>query len=129
MLRVELSVKNNRRIKLPVAVVFTKIDAFYRMMDRGNPIMNPPGRLPAYPEVDGQSVHEQMRALLHDWNASDIDNHMSLNYGNFRFFAVSALGAEPDYARAQAAPGGIRPHRVEDPLLWILGKEGTIKVQ
>jgi GTPase SAR1 family protein len=129
MLRVELSVKNNKRIKLPVAVVFTKMDAFYRAMDRGNPIMNPPGRLPAYQEADGQAVHEEMRALLHDWNAGDIDNQMSLNYEKFRFFGVSALGAEPHYAQQQAAAGGIRPHRIEDPLLWILSKEGTIKAQ
>lgn len=129
MLRVELSVKNNKRIKLPVAVVFTKMDAFYRLMDRGNSIMNPPDRLPVYQETDGQAVHEQMRALLYDWNANDIDIHMSLNFDKFRFFGVSALGAEPDYAQETAAPGGIRPHRVEDPLLWILSKEGTIKAR
>jgi GTPase SAR1 family protein len=127
MLRVELGVKNNKKIKVPVAVVFTKIDAFYRMMGRGNPIMNPPGRLPAYQGMDGQAVHEQMRALLHEWNASDIDNHLTLNYRDFRFFGVSALGAEPDYAQGQAAPGGIRPHRVEDPLLWLLTKEGKVR--
>jgi GTPase SAR1 family protein len=129
MLRVELGVKNKKKIKVPVAVVFTKIDAFYRTMDRGNPIMNPPGRLPAYQETHGQAVHEQMRALLHDWNGSDIDFHLSLNYQNFRFFGVSALGAEPDYSRHQAAPGGIRPHLVEDPLLWLLTREGTVRTQ
>ena len=51
---------------------------------------------------------------------------MQLNYADFRFFAVSALGAEPDYAAQSVAPGGVRPHRVEDPILWLLAKEGTV---
>jgi hypothetical protein len=110
-----------------MAVVFTKMDAFYPAMDRGNPIMNPPGRLPVYQDGDGQAVHEQMRALLHEWNASDIDLHLSHNYDSFRFFGVSSLGAEPDYENHRASNGGIRPHRVEDPLLWLLTKEGTVR--
>jgi GTPase SAR1 family protein len=129
MLRVELGVKNNKKIKVPLAVVFTKIDAFFNTMDRGNPIMNPPAHAGAYQDVDGQAVHEHMRAMLHDWNADDIDIHLSHNYDTFRFFGVSSLGAEPDYAQGRIAPGGIRPHRVEDPLLWLMAKERTVKVQ
>jgi GTPase SAR1 family protein len=129
MLRVELGVKNKRKIKVPVAVVFTKIDAFFRTLDRNNPIMNSPRPLPVYQEADGLAVHEQMRALLHEWNASDIDFHMDLNYQSFRYFGVSSLGAEPDYAAMRVSPGGIRPHRVQDPLLWLLTKEGTIRAQ
>ena len=114
MLRVELGVKNKRKVKVPIAVVFTKIDAFFRTMDRNNPIMNPPGMLPVYQEADGTSVHEQIRALLHDWNASDIDFHMSLNYQDYRYFGISSLGAEPDYKEKRVDPRGIRPHRVHD---------------
>lgn len=129
MLRVELGVKTKKKIKVPMAVVFTKMDAFYPTMDRGNPIMNPPGRLPAYQELDGQAVHEQMRALLHEWNASEIDRHLVHNYDSFRFFGVSSLGEEPDYASSRTSGGGIRPHRVEDPLLWLLAKEGAVGTQ
>jgi ABC-type dipeptide/oligopeptide/nickel transport system ATPase component len=129
MLRVELGVKNKKKIKVPLAAVFTKIDAFYPSMDRGNPIMNPPGRLPAYQEHDGEAVHEQMRALLHEWNAADIDSHLSYNWDTFRYFGVSSLGAEPDYTNERAADGGIRPHRVEDPLLWLLSKKGAVRAQ
>jgi len=128
VLRVEHEVRRRRRIKIPVAVVFTKIDAFYSGLNKGNPIMSTAGTLPAYNEADGAAVHEHMLALLHEWDAADIDNHMRLNYDDYRYFGVSALGAEPDYATYTVAPGGVQPHRVEDPLLWLLSKTKTVPV-
>ena len=56
-----------------IAIVFTKIDAFYQTLDPGNPIMASAPALPAYDETDGQQVHEQMRALLTEWDASSLD--------------------------------------------------------
>lgn len=126
LLRVELGVRNNRRIKLPVAIIFTKIDAFYPMLDRQNPIMGKPSGAGWYDEADGQICHEHMLALLHEWGADDIDTHMRLNYDRYRHFGVSALGAEPDYTSGRVAPGGVQPHRVEDPVLWLLSKTGTV---
>jgi hypothetical protein len=128
LLRTEHRVKTKKRIKLPVAIVFTKVDAFYPGLDRNNPIMARPPGVPAYQEADGQAVHEHMLALMHEWNAADIDTHMRLNYSDYRYFGVSALGAEPDYKSFAVAPGGVQPHRVEDPVLWLLSKTGTVSV-
>lgn len=127
MLKVEHNVRKRRKIPLPVAVVFTKIDAFFPTLDRDNPLMADTPAQPAYDSVDGQAVHEHMLALLHEWNAQDIDTHMRLNYADFRYFGVSALGAEPDYDSNTVAAGGVRPHRVEDPVLWLLTKSGTVR--
>lgn len=126
LLRTEYKIKNNRKIQLPVAIVFTKIDAFYPTLDRQSPIMARPSGVPAYEDADGQVVSEHMLALMHQWNAADIDNHMRLNYADYRYFGVSALGAEPDYTNKTVAPGGVQPHRVEDPVLWLLSKTGTV---
>ncbi len=126
LLRTEGKIKNKKRIAMPVAIVFTKIDAFYPTLDRSNPIMSAASGLPAYENADGLAVHEHMLALLHEWNAADIDNHMRLNYTDYRYFGVSALGAEPDYGGGVVAPGGVQPHRVEDPVLWLLAKSGTV---
>jgi ABC-type dipeptide/oligopeptide/nickel transport system ATPase component len=126
LLRTEHKVKKRKKIKLPVAIVFTKIDAFYPTIDRHNPIMAEPPKAAAYQETDGQAVHEHMLALLHEWQADDIDMHMRLNYDDFRYFGVSALGAEPNYQSNAVAPGGVQPHRVEDPVLWLLAKTGTV---
>ena len=127
ILRTEHKIKKKRKITIPVAVVFTKIDAFYPTLDRNNPIMATAPAVPAYDNADGQAVHEHMLALLHEWNAGDIDTHMRQNYADYRYFAVSALGAEPDYERGDGGRGGVRPHRVEDPVLWLLSKAGTVR--
>jgi ABC-type dipeptide/oligopeptide/nickel transport system ATPase component len=127
MLRVEHALKKNKKISIPVAVVFTKIDAFFPTMERSSPLMASAPAERAYPNADGQSVHENMLALMHQWNAQDIDTHIRLNYSNYRYFGVSALGAEPDYDDGKVAPGGVRPHRVEDPVLWLLSKTGTVR--
>lgn len=127
MLRIEHNIKKSKKISIPVAVVFTKIDAFFATLDRGNPLMSTAPSLPGYDNADGQAVHEHMLALLHEWNAQDIDTHMRLYYSDFRYFGVSALGAEPDYENFTVAAGGVRPHRVEDPVLWLLSKSGTVR--
>jgi hypothetical protein len=106
--------------------VFTKIDAFYPSLDRHNPIMTRPREVPAYQEEDGRTVHEHILALMQEWNATDIDTHVRLNYTDYRYFGVSALGAEPDYVTNAVAVGGVQPHRVEDPVLWLLAKTKTV---
>lgn len=127
MLKVEHNIKKRKKISIPVAVVFTKIDAFFPTLDRGNSLMTGTPGIPGYSNADGQAVHEHMLALLHDWNAQDIDTHMRFNYADFRYFGVSALGAEPNYETRTVAAGGVRPHRVEDPVLWLLSKSGTVR--
>jgi hypothetical protein len=127
ILRTEHKVKDRKKIGIPVAIVFTKIDAFYQTLDQHNPIMATAPALPSYNNADGEAVHEHMRALLDEWGADDIDRHMRQNYGDYRYFAVSALGAEPDYTTGQVAAGGVQPHRVEDPVLWLMSKAGTVK--
>jgi chitodextrinase len=126
-LRVELGLKMRQKIRIPAAVVFTKIDAFFPTLDQSSPLLSKASTSNMYDENDGQSVHEHMRSLLHRWNAEDIDTYISGNYRDYRYFGVSALGAEPDYRGNKVAPGGVLPHRVEDPVLWLLAKRGIVK--
>ncbi|HEY0486791.1 MAG TPA: hypothetical protein VGD72_11135 [Mycobacteriales bacterium] len=126
LLRTQHGIRTRHKIKIPMALVFTKIDAFYPVLDRSSPLMTGASPLPVYDEEAGQAVHENVLALVHAWGADDIDRHMCLNYRTFRYFAVSALGAPPDYGRARVASGGVQPHRVEDPVLWLLSKEGAV---
>jgi hypothetical protein len=127
MLRIEHNLKKKQKISIPIAVVFTKIDAFFPALDRGNPLMTIAPAVAAYDNADGQAVHENMIALMHQWNAQDIDTHVRLNYSDYRYFGVSALGAEPNYEDFTVAAGGVRPHRVEDPVLWLLSKNRTVR--
>ncbi|MGH3533129.1 MAG: TRAFAC clade GTPase domain-containing protein [Pseudonocardiaceae bacterium] len=121
LLRASYGVSANRRISTPIAVVFSKIDAFYRMLGAGHPLLHQPDTGPFYDEANGRDTDEHLRALLTDLDADDVDAHLRSHYRKFRYFAVSSLGAEPDYDRKTIDSGGVRPFRVDEPLLWLLG--------
>jgi hypothetical protein len=126
LLRVSHQVKASRRVTVPLAVVFAKMDAFFPVLGGNHPLLVKPSALPGYDESAGQDTHEHVRAMLHEYGADDIDAHLMHNYATFRYFAVSALGAEPDYASREVDPGGVQPFRVEEPLLWLLHGFGVI---
>lgn len=127
MLRTEHNLRAREKIAIPVAIVFTKMDAFFPTIAFNSPLRTSAPAASAYDDADGQAVHEHMLALLHKWNAQDINTHIRLNYKNYRYFGVSALGAEPDYEKSAVAPGGVRAHRVDDPVLWLLSETGAVK--
>jgi hypothetical protein len=129
VLRTERGVKPKKRIKVPVAIVFTKLDAFYAHLDPGNPLRSAVPAVPYYDDTMGREVHEQVLSLMGRWGATPLEDHLRLNYDTYRYFAVSALGAEPDYDRSVIDPGGVRPHRVEDPVLWLLSRFGVVPRQ
>lgn len=120
LMRESHGVRGSRKIKVPTAVAFAKIDAFFDVLNDDHPILSPSSTAPVYDETAGRSMHEHVRALLHEWGGDEIDSHLESNYATFRYFAVSALGAPPDYGTKKVAPGGVRPHRVEEPLVWLL---------
>ncbi len=126
LLRVSHQVKASRRVKVPLAVVFAKMDAFFPVLGGNHPLLAKASALPGYDETVGQDTHEHVLAMLHDYGADDIDAHLMHNYTTFRYFAVSALGAAPDYAAEKVDVGGVQPFRVEEPLLWLLHGFGVI---
>lgn len=126
MLRGTTGAGGRRRVDVPLAVVFSKIDAFYRMLGEDHPLLREPEIGAHYAESTGQDTDEHLRALLAELGADEIDAHLRAHYRKFRYFAVSALGAEPDYARRRVDPGGVRPFRVDEPLLWLLAHFGVI---
>jgi hypothetical protein len=126
-LRATHRVKAKGKIKVPLAVVFAKIDAFFPLLGGNHPLLTRPREVPGYDEVTGQSTHEHVRAMLHQYGADDIDALLEHNFAAYRYFAVSALGAPPDYGTRVVDPGGVQPFRVEEPLLWLLHRFGVIE--
>ena len=118
MLRTTNGVPIRKKVTIPVAVVFTKVDALFPVLGEHHPIRQAPAAGAGYDEAAGRAVHEHVRALLHEWGAENVDTHLRLNYSTFRYFAVSALGAPP--VGRDLAPGDIRPLRVDEPLLWLM---------
>lgn len=129
-LRTHHQLKRGKMLSTDVAFVFTKMDAFFPTLDESDPLLAKAPAVTAYDEGDGLAVHEQMRSLLKEWDAEEIDRHVSRNYANHRYFGVSALGSQPSFDSAkgwQVAAGGVRPHRVEDPILWLMSKAKMVK--
>ncbi len=113
-------VRSGSRSKKPIAVAFAKIDAFRAELGAEHPIFAAEADGPWHDEKAGLAVHDSMRELLRKWGGRDIDDHMDLNYKNYRYFALSSLGRPPDYETFTVAEGGVSPLRVADPLVWLL---------
>ncbi|GLY04327.1 hypothetical protein [Actinoplanes sp. NBRC 101535] len=117
---------NGREITVPVAVAFTKMDAFYDHLGETHLLRRAQRRRGGYDDSHGRTIHQQVGALLDRWGGGDINDYLRSYYRDYQYFFVSALGAEPDYDHATVNPTGVRPHRVEEPLLWLLDKGGMV---
>jgi GTPase SAR1 family protein len=114
-----------QRLPVPMAIALTKIDVLQQGLAKQSPLHQPRPRTAQLDVDDREAVHEQVRALLHSWHTEGLDNYLHHNYAEYGFFGLSALGGVPQYG--SVAPGGIRPYRVEDPLLWLLHRFGMLE--
>ena len=122
-------VKNIRgKIKMPLALVFTKIDALEKFdilredsclrqesehMSRG-----------VFVYSDFENVNIEIRDLLENWLDEELVQQMK-NFEKYAFFGLSALGGIPQGIKL--AGNQIKPRRVLDPLLWILAENKYIR--
>jgi hypothetical protein len=120
LLRSGRDVPHGRRLTVPAAVALTKIDA----LPVEGALRHARARSEALDLDDREAVHEQVRAMLYDWQAGELDRYLGHEYAAYGLFGVSALGGVPRDGAVGA--GGIRPYRVEDPLLWLLHRFGML---
>ena len=118
----------SQRIRKPLAVVFTKMDALLHDLKETSPLLRPPAHTPYFDERDSLDVHTEIQRLLARWEGSRIDQIAQKNYRAYRYFGVSALGETPTPDN-RVSPRGIRPYRVTGPFTWMLAQFGTIPVQ
>ncbi|WP_327270190.1 hypothetical protein OG233_27645 [Streptomyces sp. NBC_01218] len=114
-----------QRIDTPIAVVFSKIDAFWHHLDPVSPLRDHAPLTGRFDVNDSMSVHEEVRRLLKEWDGVPIDQLLDIHYTRYRYFGVSALGRNPT-PEARVAATGIQPYRVADPLLWLLSEFGSV---
>ncbi|WP_222869215.1 TRAFAC clade GTPase domain-containing protein [Actinomadura chibensis] len=111
-------------LPVPVAVALTKIDVLRPGLLRQSALHRSRSGQGVLDLDDRDAVNEQVRALLHDWQAGQLDTYLGQQYAEHALFGLSALGGVPDGDRVGA--GGVRPHRAEDPLLWLLYRFGML---
>lgn len=107
------------RLKLPVAVVINKVDAF-DLEDRiGERALQ--ARAAANPTADRNSLCDELiRNQLIRWDQGDLVQQLDARCDRVRYFTCSSLGRMPDgSARAFEGRGVLAP------LMWILGTADT----
>lgn len=128
MLLARASGRRAVKVKVPIAVVFSKMDAFWHQLDSGSPLRAHPPQHGRFDVADSLNAHEEVRHLLKQWDGVSLDQTLENNYARYRYFGVSALGRTPT-PDLQVASTGIQPYRVTDPLLWLLSEFGSVPKQ
>ncbi len=128
-LRQRRGLVGDKKIDTPLAVAVAKTDALGAALPANSVVRRPPHHDGFYDDADGQFVHDELRATLSGWaDGEDLLSTVANNFSRYRFFGVSALGTTPP-DHSHVAASGIRPLRVEDPLLWLLGQFRLVPVR
>ena len=73
---------------------------------------------------DFDNTQHEMETLLDNFIVGDMEQKIRM-FSQHAYFGVSALGANPE--KNVIPEGGVQPHRVLDPLLWLLAQNKTVK--
>lgn len=129
LLRQRRGMGSAQRVATPLAVAVAKTDALGAALPANSAVRRPGCHDGFYDDGDGQYVHDEVRATLSGWaDGEALLNAVATHFSSYRFFGVSALGVTPP-AEGKISPSGIHPLRVEDPLLWLLGRFGLVPVR
>lgn len=114
----------DRLIETPLAIAFSKLDALSALIDPHMQIACDSNHTGGFDLRDCQAVDSELQALLASWNCADLLGQVEGRYSRHGYFALSALGGEPDH---EGFLQRILPRRVEDPFLWLLHCHGLVK--
>ena len=128
LIRNERKISDETKIDIPVAAVFSKFDAVEPIIPEDCTVLQPSPHCSekVFDMSDWHNVNAEISSLLNEWDAGAFISQLETNYSKYSYFGVSALGLNNN----PTTDGRIerpRPHRIEDPLLWILKENGVIK--
>ncbi|MCI9531508.1 MAG: hypothetical protein HFH38_07130 [Lachnospiraceae bacterium] len=132
VIREERGWKKTREIDVPTAIAFSKFDVLKRFFPKGSIVLEPSSYLREghLDKNEWFTVNSEIRAMLQEWGAGGFLKNVEMTFKNYTYCTVSALGQQPVISQTGGAkelrtiP---RPHRVEDPFLWILKENNIIK--
>ncbi|WP_282172831.1 TRAFAC clade GTPase domain-containing protein [Cytobacillus firmus] len=126
LIRNTLRIKASKKIKIPIAVSFSKTDAIGPLLDPTSKLMQPSRHTDTngFDVEDFHSVNDEMKALVQGWTRGNIPNLLEHHYQTYAYFGLSSLGHSPSHTMQIDE---VKPYRVEDPFLWLLWKNGIIK--
>lgn len=110
-------------IRVPLAIAATKFDAVKDQFPKDHRVHAAPEATSSSRADDAQCVSTEVEAQLLDWEQGALVSFVKSRFADYHYFALSALGAAPDERDAIAE---IKPHRVEDALIWLLARKGVL---
>lgn len=115
----------SRKIDIPIAISFTKIDAVMDMLDPSSCLKNDSKHVSekAFDKVDFEDANNEMQSLVREWLGDELILMVSTQFTTYGFFGLSALGSNP--LMDNKIPK-FRPFRVSDPFLWLLALKKII---
>jgi hypothetical protein len=123
-IKISCGLKPDALIKIPVAVIFTKMDTLMNdFKNRPVAMQSPHGVNGFFNQSDARAVDNDIRSWLDASGESSIITALRANFSDFRFFGVSSFGSVP-ITKDRLAP--VLPHRVLDPILWLFAKKKFI---
>jgi hypothetical protein len=109
------------RLKVPVAVVINKIDAFDLEQRIGEPVVRQRAQSSPTP-VDPDGIRDDLiREQLRRWGQGDVVQQLETRCARVRYLTCSALGRMPDGSAQPFAARGVL-----EPVLWILGEADSV---
>ncbi len=107
--------KKTARVKVPMAVVIHKVDAFDLEQRIGEPAVAARLRASLKPLDTGEARNQLLRGQLIAWDQGDFVQQLESRFERVRYFSCSSLGRIPDHSHRR-----FEPRRVLEPLMWIL---------
>ncbi len=127
-IRRNCNIAPGKKIERRAAVVITKLDALAEMVNgfsSDSTILKDSPHVKNFGFVDSDSkmVDLEIRDWLTRQGETAFLGAIDANFKDVRVFGVSSFGRPPDIHKRLAR---VRPHRVLDPLMWMLAGEGII---
>lgn len=123
LLREARAIPPNKPIDVPLAIAISKIDAVRGLLPDTHPVFSLPEHDGLFDQTVARSISESLRADAVNWVGERLDGFLKQEFARYAFFGVSALGESPVNQRLR---NGVSPHRVEDPILWLLDQWGAM---
>lgn len=126
LMRAGMGQKNlQQKIDVPVAVCLTKLDSVGPLLDASSFLTGPSRHLrgSGFDPADFDACSLEAKSLIESWGGGEFISQLNAQFSTFAFFGLSALGNEPSGGSVHH----IAPHRVTDPILWLLWRKKLIK--
>jgi hypothetical protein len=132
LIREERGWKKTKQIDVPTAIAFSKFDVLKRFFPKGSIVLEPSSYLREglLDKNEWFTVSNEIEAMLNEWGAGGFVKNVSMTFSKYTYCTVSALGQQPVLSQrggAKELKNTPRPHRVEDPFLWLLKENHIIK--